>query len=380
LAETYKEQSEKIYRKLDMTMFPVPENILSIHPYSPGKPLEELEREYGIANSVKLASNENPLGPSPMAIEAVRKALPNVHRYPDGSGFYLVKKLAERLSVSPANIVLGNGSDEIIGMLTNALLRPRDEVILPTPSFLMYDIMVKCAGAVSVYVPLVSQAIDLAGLEKHVTSRTRMVFITNPNNPTGTIVLKDDFERFLGNIPADVVVVVDEAYIEFVRDSRCAYSHEFFGAGPPLVSLRTFSKAYGLAGLRIGYGVMPEELSNILNRVRQPFNANALAQVAAAAALDDRDFLEKTVRLIHGELDYLFTGLEKRGLQCFPTQTNFFLLDVKENADEIFEKLLQNGVIVRSMSSYGYPEFIRVTVGLHEENVKFLEALDDVLT
>jgi histidinol-phosphate aminotransferase len=378
--ETYKEQSEKFYRKMDMTMFPVPENILSIHPYAPGKPLEELEREYGIANSVKLASNENPLGPSPMAIEAVRKALPNVHRYPDGSGFYLVKKLAERLSVSPANIVLGNGSDEIIGMLTNALLRPRDEVILPMPSFLMYDIMVKCAGAVSVYVPLVSQAIDLAGLEKHVTSRTRMVFITNPNNPTGTIVLKDDFERFLNNIPPDVVVVVDEAYIEFVRDSRCAYSHEFFDAGPPVVSLRTFSKAYGLAGLRIGYGVMPEELSSILHRVRQPFNANALAQVAAAAALDDQDFLEKTVRLIHGELDYLFTGLEKRGLPCFPTQTNFFLLDVKGNADEIFEKLLQKGVIVRSMSSYGYPEFIRVTVGLHEENVKFLEALDDVLT
>lgn len=360
-------------------MFPVPEHILSIDPYSPGKPLEELEREYGIANSVKLASNENPLGPSPMAIEAVRKALPNVHRYPDGGGFHLIRKLSEKLAVAPSNIILGNGSDEIIGMLTNALLRPSDEVILPTPSFLMYDIMVKYAGAVPVYVPLVSHGIDLAALEKHVTPRTRMVFITNPNNPTGSIVLKSDFEKFLSNIPEDVVVVVDEAYIEFVRDAQCANSLEFFGTETPLVSLRTFSKAYGLAGLRIGYGVMPESLTDILNRVRQPFNANLLAQVAATAALDDQPFLEKTVQLVHDELDYLFAELQKRGLRWFPTQTNFFLLDVRTSADMVFEKLLRKGVIVRSMSSYGYLEYIRVTAGLHGENARFLEALDSVL-
>jgi len=354
----------------------VADYILSLKPYTPGKPLEELEREYGIVDSIKIASNENPLGPSPMAVEAIKKAMVKLNRYPDGSGYDLIRKISDYIGLSPQNIVLGNGSDEIIGMLAFAMLQPGDEAILPNPSFLMYEIMVRGSGAMPIFVPLTSFCIDLEEIKKKITSKTRMIFLCNPNNPTGTIFSKKNFENFIREIPPEVIVVVDEAYIEFVRDQNCAKSIDYIDNDRPLITLRTFSKAYGLAGLRIGYGVMPAEIAGILNRVRLPFNASSLAQAGAVAALEDSVFLKKVISLIHEGLDFLYDALERRNIKYFPTQANFFLVDVHKDADEIYEKMLRQGVIVRSMKSYGYPNYIRINVGLHEENVRFLKALE----
>jgi histidinol-phosphate aminotransferase len=357
----------------------IPDHILSIKPYVPGKPLEELEREYGIKKSIKLASNENPLGPSPMAVKAIQSALEKLNRYPDGSGYNLINRIAEKLKLSPENIVLGNGSDEIIGMLTHTLLKPGDEVILPHPSFLIYDIMVRCAGATCVNVPLNSLSIDLEEIKRSVTSKSRMVFLCNPNNPTGTIILKEEFESFLESIPPEIVVVLDEAYIEFVREQNCACGIDYIDSERPLVVLRTFSKVYGLAGLRIGYGVMSQEISGIINRIRLPFNTSSLAQAGAVAALDDEKFFKKTQELVHEGLDFMYSALDSLGIKYFTTQANFFLIDVKRDADEVFEKMLDHGVIVRSMTSYGYPHYIRVNAGLRDENAGFIKALDEVL-
>ena len=357
----------------------VPDYILSIKPYTPGKPLEELEREYGIDDSIKLASNENPIGPSPLAVAAIKESTKKLNRYPDGSGHDLIRKISNHIGFSPQHIVLGNGSDEIIGMLAFAMLQPGDEVILPIPSFLMYEIMVRGAGATPVFAPLTSLSIDLEEIKKKMTSKTRMIFLCNPNNPTGTVISKKDFENFIQEMPSGVIVVVDEAYIEFVRDQNCVKSLEYLDNITPLVTLRTFSKAYGLAGLRIGYGVMPLEIADILNRIRLPFNTNSLAQAGAAAALEDTIFLEKVMSLVHEGLDYLYDALDTLGVTYFSTQTNFFLIDVRKDADEIYEDMLRQGVIVRSMKSYGYPNYIRINVGLHEENVRFLKALEKSL-
>jgi len=356
----------------------VPEYILSIEPYKPGKPIDELAREYGILNAIKLASNENPLGPSPMAVQAIVLALSNLHRYPDGRGHDLTVKLSARLGFSPDHFVLGNGSDDLIGMLTRALLQPGDEAIIPTPSFLMYDIDVRSAGAIPVHVPLRSLAICANDLLEKVTSRTRMVFICNPNNPTGTVMSRNDFEAFIGALSSDIVVVVDEAYMEFVRDPDCFRSMEYIQGNKPIVALRTFSKAYGLAGLRIGYGVMAPELAEILHRIRQPFNVSLLAQAGAVAALEDEAFLHKTVQTVHEGLDFLYAELDRAGVRYFPTQANFFLIDAGQNADMVFENMLKKGVIVRSMSSYGYPEYIRVNTGLPEENKRLVQAIEQV--
>jgi len=354
-----------------------PDHILSITPYLPGKPLEELEREYGICNSIKLASNENPLGSSPMAKIAIENALKNLNRYPDGSGYYLIKGISEKCGVSPQNIVLGNGSDEIISMLSQVFLAPGSEVIIPKPSFLMYDISVRSTGAKPIYIPLKSLSINMEAMADCVTDNTRMVFLTNPHNPTGTIITKADFEKFMAVIPAYAIVVIDEAYIEFARESACLNGMDFFSEDRTIVVLRTFSKVYGLAGLRIGFGVMSSRIAELLNRIRLPFNASSLAQAGALAALQDEDFLKKTIRLVHEELDYMFDALDRLSIRYFPTQANFFLIDVKKSADEVFERMLRRGVIVRSMTSYGYPEFIRVNVGLHDENVRFLETLKE---
>lgn len=356
-----------------------PEYVLSVKPYVPGKPMEELERDYGITDSIKLASNENPLGPSPMALDAIRDALGGLNRYPDGSCYSLVRKLSDRLGISSDTIVLGNGSDDIIGMLTRALLRPGDEAVMAQPSFAMYDIMTRLSGAKPVYVPLARMSVDLDAMAAAVTSRTRLVFLTNPNNPTGSIFSEDAFISFLGSISSDIVVVVDEAYIEFVRDPACAHAITFAAGERPVVVLRTFSKAFGLAGIRIGYGVMPAELALLLNRVRQPFNVNSLAQAAAMAAMDDDGFLNRTLEVVHNGLEYLYEELDRMGIAYVPTQANFLLVAVRRDADEVFEEFLRRGVIVRSMSSYGYPSHIRVTVGLPEENARFISVLKDIM-
>ncbi|MGB9500353.1 MAG: histidinol-phosphate transaminase [Dissulfuribacterales bacterium] len=357
----------------------VPENILSLKPYKAGKPLEELEREYGVRGSIKLASNENPLGPSPMAVAAMRNALAKLHRYPDSSGYYLINKLADKLGVPAAQIVLGNGSDDVIGMLARVFLQAGDEAVMTSPSFLMYEIFVRSMNAKPVFVPLKELSVDLAAIGEAVSEKTRIIFITNPNNPTGSYVTKNAFESFLSQVPPQVVVVLDEAYIEFASDPKCLDGLALIGNYRPLAVMRTFSKAYGLAGIRIGYGVMPAEIAALLNRVRQPFNTNSLALAGAVAALDDDDFLNKTKTLIYKELAFLQDSLKQMEVVCFPTQANFFLIDVKQNADVVFDALLKEGVIVRSMISYGYPEYIRINVGTHEENVRFLNALKKVL-
>ncbi|MFW6081192.1 MAG: histidinol-phosphate transaminase [Desulfosalsimonas sp.] len=357
----------------------IPDYIKSIKPYKPGKPIEELEREYGVSGSVKLASNENPLGPSPKAVAAMSASMENLHRYPDGSGYYLMEKLADRLGVKPGNIVLGNGSDEIIGMLTRALLQAGDQAIMTSPFFLMYEIMVRSAGAEPVFVPLKSLFADLDAMAGRITEKTRIIFLNNPVNPTGTIITKDEFERFLNRVPEHVAVVIDEAYIEFASDPDCTDGTAYLKSGRAVAVLRTFSKAYGLAGIRIGYGVMDEELAGILHRVRQPFNANALAQAGACAALDDSEFLEKTVSLVLTELEFLYAGLEKLEVNYFPSEANFFLIDVGCDADAFFEEMLRRAVIVRSMASYGYPEYIRINAGTRQENQKFLEAFEAVI-
>lgn len=357
----------------------VPDYISAIKPYVPGKPIEELEREYGISDSIKLASNENPLGPSPLAVKAIQDSMDKLNRYPDGSGYVLINKISEKLHVKPENIVLGNGSDEIIGMISRAFLGPGDEAIVPDPTFLMYDIMIRCAGSVPVTVPLKTLSIDLESIKKKITAKTRLVLLCNPNNPTGTIFGKDAFDNFIREIPRDVVVVLDEAYMEFVRDKNYSSGIVWLNADFPLIILRTFSKAYGLAGLRIGYGIMNEEISNLLNRVRQPFNTSLPAQAGAVAALDDESFLKKTVNLIHEGIDYFYDALSQiGGVTCFPTQANFMMIDVQQNADAVYEEMLKLGVIVRSMTSYGYPGYIRVNAGLPEENERFIEALRTV--
>lgn len=358
---------------------PVPEYILSIPPYVPGKPIAEVEREYGIRNSIKLASNENPLGPSPRSLAAVRDALENLHRYPDGGGYDLATRLAEKLGLAPENIVLGNGSDEIIGMLTTAFLSPGDSAVLPKPSFLMYEIAVRCAGANPIKVPLREFNQDLDRMLEKVTPETRMVFLNVPHNPTGSIFSKAAFEDFIHRLPSGIIIVLDEAYIEFVREPDFPNSLNYIDIDKPIVGLRTFSKAYGLAGLRVGYGLMPAEVAGILNRVRQPFNVNVLAQTAALAALEDNAFLSKTVNMVHEGLDYMYAALAKLGISCCRTQANFVLIQVGKKADEVFEDLLREGVIVRSMTSYGYPNHIRVNIGRPEENERLISALKKAL-
>jgi histidinol-phosphate aminotransferase len=357
----------------------VPEYILSLKPYVAGKPLEELEREYGVKDAIKLASNENPLGPSPMALEAIRQSAEKLHRYPNSGSYDLCRHLAKRLNLKCENIVLGNGSDDLIAMLAKVLLQPGDEAVLPEPSFLFYEIVIKSSGAVAVGVPLKSGATDLNGMRERISSKTRLIFLNNPHNPTGSLIPKQALDPFIEALPPHILLVIDEAYIEFVRDRNCPNSIDYLNSGKIVVGLRTFSKAYGLAGLRIGYGLMPVFLAELLHRVRQPFNVNSLAQAAAIAALEDQDFLKKTMQLVHEELEFLYRALDELGLNYGRSEANFFLIQVGKNADEVFEDLLRQGVIVRSMSSYGYPDCIRVNVGLHHENMRLLEALEKIL-
>ena len=357
----------------------VPDYILSVKPYVAGKPLEELEREYGITDAIKLASNENPLGPSPFAIKAIQQAVKELHRYPNGGSYHLCERISQRFDVEKENIILGNGSDDIIAMLARVLLQPGDEVVLPRPSFLFYEIMIRCSGALPVEVPLKDSRTDLDGMLERIGPKTRLVFLTNPHNPTGALIARPALDDFVTALPADVVLIIDEAYIEFVREPNCPNSIDYLDSGKIVVGLRTFSKAYGLAGLRVGYGFMPSFLADLLNRVRQPFNVNSLAQAAAIAALDDERFLKETVKLVSEELDFIYAALDDLGIDYLKSQANFILIKVVKNANDVFEDLLKQGVIVRSMTSYGYPDCIRINVGLHDQNVRFLEALGSVL-
>jgi histidinol-phosphate aminotransferase len=356
----------------------VPEYIRTLIPYSPGKPVEEVEREYGISDSVKLASNENPLGPSPKAMQALRDRMEQLHRYPDGDCFYLKNGLAQKLAIRPEQLIFGNGSNEIIELAVRTFMRPRDEAVMAHQAFVVYRLVIQAAGGVSRVVPLKNFTHDLEALAAAVTANTRIVFLANPNNPTGTIYRRGEWQRFLEQIPADVLVVVDEAYFEYVEDSDYPDSLRYHGCGKTLLTLRTFSKLYGLAGLRVGYGVGSQEVINLMHRVRQPFNVNAAAQWAALAALDDAEHRQRSLDLNRAAKEYLAREFTRLGLEYVPSCANFILLRVG-NGEEIFKHLLRMGVIVRPMGAYELPAYIRVTIGTERENQKLIEALSRMI-
>ncbi len=360
----------------------IPDNIATITPYIQGKPLDELERECGISDSIKLASNENPWGPSPKAIRAIRSELLNLHRYPDGSCYSLVNALALKHGVDLTEVIIGNGSNEIIDFLVKAFVREGDEVVTSHPSFLMYQKFVQVRGGINYVVPLRDLHHDLLVIREMVSEKTRLIFLDNPNNPTGTSIPPVELYQFLSEIPETVIVVLDEAYIDFADKQQRVDIFSLIrniSGRCPVVFLRTFSKVYGLAGLRIGYALMAREIASCLQKVRQPFNINQMAQVGALAALGDEEHYERTLSRTRKGLDLLSRQVDGLGCRSYPSQTNFFLIDVKGNADQLYNVLLTKGVIVRSMSAYGFNTFIRVTVGTEEENVRFIGALADCL-
>ncbi len=351
-------------------------HISTLVPYPPGKPIEELEREYGISGSIKLASNENAWGPSPKAVAAIRDALQNLHRYPDGSCYYLAKGLSEKLGVRPEELVFGNGSNEIIGLLIAAFLQSGDEVITSHPTFLMYQKLVQVQGGINTVVELTeTMNHDLAAILGAVSSKTRMIFLDNPNNPTGTIIDKDAFASFMEQLPDEVMVVLDEAYVDFMTPELRIDVLAYIREGRPVAALRTFSKAYGISGLRLGYGIMGVEMADYLNRVRQPFNVNSLAQVGGVAALSDEEHYRMTLQKSREGIAWLSKEVEKLGCRPMETHTNFFLIDVKGDGKKLYEHMLHQGVIVRPMLAYGYPNYIRITAGRADENQRFVKAL-----
>lgn len=349
--------------------------IASLVPYSPGKPLEELEREYGIQNAVKLASNENPLGPSPKAQHALAQAVSSLHRYPDGSAYTLRQALAQRWGVNADHIIVGNGSDEIISLLVRAFLAPGDEAVMADQTFVMYKLALLTAHARPIEVPLKEWRHDLPAMAKAITDRTRLVFLCNPNNPTGTIVTAQEVEAFLAQLPEHVLLVCDEAYYEYVRDPRYPESVHYVKQQRPVVVLRTFSKIYGLAGLRVGYGIAAPEIIEYLNRVRPPFNVNSLAQQAALAALGDEEHVRVSRALNESELSRVEKTLMDLGLNPIPSQANFLYFAVHGDGAQFYEALLRKGVIVRHING----SLLRVTIGQPHENQRFLDALQSVL-
>jgi len=358
----------------------VPEWIRTLTPYPPGKPIEEVERELGIQGSIKLASNENPLGPSPRAVAAVAAALSGMHLYPDGSAFYLRRRLAERHRVSPDDILVGNGSNEIIELIVRTFLRPRDEAVMADQAFVIYRMVVQAVAATPRVIPLRNFTHDLEAIAEAVTPRTRLVFLANPNNPTGTIFRRREWKAFLRALPPrQLIVVADDAYADYVEDPEYPDTVAERGDGSvPVVTLRTFSKLYGLAGLRIGYAVAPGAVIEAMQRIRQPFNVNALALVGALAALDDQEHVRRTLEVNHHGMRMLSTAFDRLGLTFVPSAANFILVRVGQGLT-VYERLLKRGVIVRPMDGYGLPEYLRVTIGLPEENRRFVEALESVL-
>lgn len=357
----------------------VSDNIKTLIPYPPGKPLKELEREYGVSDSIKMASNENSLGPSPKAVAAIAANLHNLHRYPDGSCFYLAEAVAARLDVSQDQLVFGNGSNEVIDFLVRAFVAPGDEVITSHPSFLVYQTMVQAQGGRNIVVPLKDMGHDLDTIAGMISDRTRLIFLDNPNNPTGTVFDRPTFEAFLAKVPETVIVVLDEAYVDFVEDDLRLDVRDYLHGTTAVVGLRTFSKAYGIAGLRVGFGIMAAEIASYLHRVRQPFNVNELAQVGALGAVQDEEHYQQTLAMTRDGIAWLSTEIGKLGCHVFATQTNFFLVDVACDCKDLYERMLHKGVIVRPMAAYGYDSYIRITVGIEAENSRLVKTLAEVL-
>ena len=362
-------------------MIKAPEHVLLVRPYVPGKPIGELERELGIRNPVKLASNENPLGPSPLALAAIEADLKskNLNRYPDGGGFYLKAALSSRLGVQPGSIILGNGSNELIDIAVRAFMSPGDRAVMAVPSFVVYSMSVTLAGGQAIQVPLKAFTHDLDAMcdaARESETGIKMLFIANPNNPTGTINTKDEYERLFARLPEDVLVVLDEAYAEYVEQKRPDYPEglKYLLEGRNVLILRTFSKIYGLAGLRVGYGISKPEILSQMERVRAPFNTNSIGQAAALAALEDGAHLAASRAMNEEGKVFLYSELSALGMDFLKTEANFIYMPV-DDAGRLFNELLMAGVIIRPMGA----KALRVTIGLPEENRRFIDALKTVL-
>lgn len=352
--------------------------VASLQPYQPGKPVEELERELGLKNIIKLASNENPLGSSPKAM-AVLKNPGDLSRYPDGNGFRLKAALADYHGINPDQITLGNGSNEILELITRAIITPRHEVIFSKHAFAVYPLVTQAIGAKSVVVPAKKLGHDADAMVASITENSRLMFVANPNNPTGTWLNKTELRKLLESVPENLIVVVDEAYFDYVQESDYPDCMEWLDDFPNLLVSRTFSKAYGLAGFRIGYGVSHKDLADLLNRVRQPFNINSLALACAEAALSDRAHIKQTVLNNQSGMQQLIDAFNHLGLEYIPSAGNFICVDLKQPGREIFNSLLNEGVIVRPVDNYGLPNHLRITIGREDENKKFIDALKKVI-
>jgi len=364
-------------------MIPTPVNtaVKTLPTYQPGRPIEEVARELNLpANEIiKLASNENPLGPSPAALAAMQKVLANLNLYPDGNAFYLKQKLAEKLGVAPANLVFGNGSNEIIEFVGHVYFAPGVEVVVSQFCFAIYPLVAKMMGANVVTVPAKNYGHDLPAMLRAITPQTRVVFVANPNNPTGTLAPREELIKFVNEIPDNVLLVMDEAYIEFLDDAVDLVSLIRLGARPNLLLMRTFSKIFGLAGLRLGYGIGHPDLIAVLEKIRQPFNINSIAQAGAQAALDDVEHVRKTRENNARGLDFFQRAFRDLKLEYIPSAANFILVRVGEG-QKVFEAMQKLGVITRPMGGYQLPEWIRISVGTPKENQRCLEALKMVLS
>lgn len=351
------------------------EGVQGLTPYQPGKPIDELERELGITNIVKLASNENPLGPSKKVVAALKERFDDLTRYPDGNGFLLKQALAEHLQVEQEQITLGNGSNDTLDLIARAYLAPGREAVFSEYAFAVYPIATQAAGAKAVVTPAKNWGHDLEAMQQAITDNTRVIFLANPNNPTGTWFNRTEFESFIQSVPESVIVVLDEAYSEYVEDPTYPNGLQYLAKYPNLIVTRTFSKAYGLASLRVGYSVSHPQIADVINRIRNPFNVDSFALAAATAALQDKDYIAESVALNREGYQQITKALAEKQLGFIPSVGNFVSVDFGKDAGPIYEALLREGVIVRPMAAYKMPNFLRVSIGLPEENERFIEAL-----
>lgn len=361
-----------------MTITPKP-NILKVKPYIPGKPIEEVKRELGLKSVIKLASNENPYGPSPRVMRAMALAVRGVNRYPDGACFYLRRQIAKRLRVDDQQIIFGNGSDEVIVLAVRAFVSEGDEVIIAKPSFLIYEIASLIEGARVREVALKGFRYDLEGMKRAVSPKTKIIFIGNPDNPAGTYIPKDELKSFINGIRKDILIFIDEAYFEYVHAKDYPDGTDFLKEHNNVVVTRTFSKMYGLAGLRIGYGVGDPAVIDVLNRLREPFNVNSVAQAAAIACLKDQKYYKDIARLVEKERAFLYDQFRSLGFHVEESFTNFILLKVEKDSSSVARALLKKGVIVRDMAVWGLKNYIRITIGSHKENLLLIKSLKQVV-
>lgn len=351
----------------------------NLQPYPAGKPIEEVQREYGLEAVIKMASNENPIGPSPKAIDAVRRVLTESNRYPDANGYALRVALSKKLNVTLENLIIGNGSDELVLFIALTYLGPQDQIIVSDKAFIRYEMAAQVMETQSIHVPMKDFRHDLDGMAQAVGPKTRAIFFSNPNNPVGTMVGRNAVERLLRAVPPHILIIIDEAYHEYVDHPDYPDALTYLGTYPNIVILRTFSKVHGLAGLRIGYGIADPQIIHDINRVRPPFNVNRLAQAAALAALEDEEHVQRTVRMNAEQKRYLEQELKRLNITFIPSSTNFLLVDAGFDSMAVSQHLLRQGIIVRPMAGFGMPTHFRVTIGTPEENRAFIHAFERAL-